>query len=466
MITESPYDKKLSDIRQKMAQADKSPKSKIPVRSGDYMPTADGKYASINKETWKSASEAAKVIGSDKVFRSHCNFECQWSGSDYVDGWSASLDVFLYAFDKADAKERLDVFCNEHNTSGYSAMDLSHTLNYSTYTFSDPVESSKEEAEAVIAQQGNKKIADSRSTVLETIGDHILYLPTKKIFDEMKKSVDWAMNALKNMKNADEKAKREAWLKTPDGQAWKQLYDQEQVLLKKLDSWNQKKAAKDQSKAALEKQREQNVADIVDCFGGKSTKWPQYNGHFIPVIVSGGKKFQGKGYLTAIEYKEASFSGYGSSEWDEAMLFCPLESKKFASANLKYCKIDDSVDASKLDQMKEAFYEEKVESTKDWCRRKDPSKDEGEISKWAANIIKKYIPEIDIKKYFGINDINAEKAKSTAEWACSLPDVKIVSKAEYIIKRALQKKGIDPMKYKDVISPILINRFGKTETFK
>lgn len=462
-VNESPYDKKLRDIENQMRSKDTAPASKIPQVGDRSYRDADGRLRDYKEMTWQSAKDVAKSIGAAKVFKTTCHYDTQWSGSDYVDGFSRNFDMYFYASSAESAKEMLKVFKEEHDHHGYSAMDLSHTPNYSVYEFSEPVEVTKESAEAAIAQNAPEKkdIYDDFALLTSTIH----YLPTRAIVDEMKASVDWATKVLKKMKDEDAKKKREEWLKTPAGQEWKALYDQEQELLKKVDAWNQKKAKSDEAKRAAAEQREADSQEVIACFEGKSTANPQYNMPFVPVTVNGGKKFRGKGFVVDIVEKEGSF-GYGDeSYWNEAKLYCPTESSKFSNANIKYCKLDTEISPEECKRMQETYFEEKVNSTLDWCRSKDPSKSEAQIKSWAASICKKYIPGIDITKYFGIADIDADKARSTAEWACSLSDVRDVDSAERIITRALQKKGIDAMKYKDTIKPVILKKFGKAKKF-
>jgi len=61
--------------------------------------------------------------------------------------------------------------------------------------------------------------------------------------------------------------------------------------------------------------------------------------------VIGGKKFRGKGFVYAIESVESNY-GYNSYDnyTDLTKIFIPSNAtNEFATANLKYCKIDTSV---------------------------------------------------------------------------------------------------------------------------
>ena len=458
-IDESPYDTKLRDLRYQMNTKDTAPKSKIPQVGDRQYKDANGRLRDVKNMTWQSAEEVAKKVGAAKVFKTHCDYNCQWSGSDYVDGFSKHFDMYFYASSEDSAREMLEVFKKEHDYTGFSAMDLSHTPNYSTYTFSNPIEVPRAEAEAAVSKCKVDPYDD-----FSLLASKIHFLPTKQIVADMKASVNWASQVLKKMKDEDARKKREEWLKTPAGQEWKALYDQEQELLKKVDAWNAKRAKSDEAKRKAREQQKADSAEVEACFEGKSSMHPQYNMPFVPVIVNGGKKFKGKGFVVDIIEKEGSFS-YGDAQWSEAKLYCPTEIELFASANLKYCKLDDSITPEECKRMQNAYFTEKVNSTLEWCRQKDPSKSEEQLKSWAASICKKYIPGIDIQKYFGIADINADKARSTAEWACGLADVSNVDDTERIITRALNKKGIDAMKYADIIRPILLKKFQRAKKF-
>ena len=173
VLNESPYDKELRDLRSQMKKADTAPRSKI----------GNGPWVDVEKETWKSAQEVAKSVGAAKIFKSKVHYETQWSGSDYVDGYTKDYTICFYASSLESAKDMLATFKKERDYHGRSALDLSNYPNYSEYTFSEPVEVTRAEADAVVAENKGKA---------EGMTDHILYLPTRAIMDEMKASVNWA----------------------------------------------------------------------------------------------------------------------------------------------------------------------------------------------------------------------------------------------------------------------------------
>lgn len=80
-----------------------------------------------------------------------------------------------------------------------------------------------------------------------------------------------------------------------------------------------------------------------------------------------------------------------------AKVFIPgSTSEHFVSVNLRYCRIDASITPEKCKKVFDMWCQEKVNSTLEWCRSKQPSKPESDIQLWAANIVKKHAPKIDI----------------------------------------------------------------------
>ena len=433
--------------QQRKAELDAKAISKIQI------PTKD----QIKDNIWKSASDVARNIGTDKVFKSKFEHDVKWCGSDYSDGYTISGNIFFYARDIEDAKEKLQLFKDIHNKFGiHYAMSLSDT-GHNYYEFSEPVETTISEALAAI----NKYIASNgtNTTSISDFQDHILALPTKKMYDEMKKSIDWAVNILSKMRDQDMAQKKEAWLNTPEGRQWKAQFDEEKRLLDKLEDKEHQKAIERQNKQNIQ---DANVKMIEDIERGLSEKYPD---RIAPVEVVGGRKFKGKGFVIAIQPRDNGDLYYGGDcdEWDEAIIYDPI-SEKIQHSNLKFCRLDDSVTNEQCKEAFQQYCDKTVKKTLDWCKQKDPNKSQYELQRWAKNIIKKYHPQIDVDKYikFDAKDMqNAEANKvfSTVDWAIGLH--KGQSETERIIMKALSKKGIDYKNFKSIIMMKLNLAYGR-----
>ena len=152
-------------------------------------------------------------------------------GSDYWDDYDDVTDIHFYAYDKADAEDRLSQF----NKEGRRRIVGQET---------------KEEAE--------KRIADYVAAYphCKECERKILHLPTSKMVEEMNKSVDWAVNILKKMRDKDEADRRIAWLQTPEGQAWTAKYEADKAL---VDALQQKENARIAKQHMKEQSEEENA---------------------------------------------------------------------------------------------------------------------------------------------------------------------------------------------------------------
>ena len=410
------------------------------MKSGIRIPTT----AEQQHGAYKSAQEIAEKIGADGVWHAVITVHVTIHGSDYWDDYDDVTDIHFYAYDKADAEDRLSQFNKEgqHRIVG---------------------QETKEEAERCIADY---VAAHPHCKECER---KILYLPTSKMVEEMNKSVDWAVNILKKMRDKDEADRRIAWLQSPEGQAWTAKYEADKALVDKLQ---QKEDARIARRRAKEQAEEDNSQDIEDILAGRSTKFPQYNAVKVaPVEVNGGRKFRGKGFVMSTELKSGSFSyGRDESEWTDAKIYVPSTGKTEV-ANVKYCKVDPSVSAQECVDAFEKYSRAEIVSVMNWCQSKRPNASHAELASWAMNVIKKHHPEIpdaQIKNVLGITtqsqqDAAAAKVKSTVNWAIGLGEPQL--KTERIIAGALRNKGIDWHSYKDIIVPAIQNEFGNPKIF-
>jgi len=402
---------------------------------------------------YNSAKELAEKIGADKTWRGEIDWSIDIHWSDGWDRDQGCIIVHFYAYDKADAKDRLATLSKLFGDN--------FTAELSSLKLETP-----EQAAAEIEDRISKGYVDSRFKDLQ---EKIIYLPTSKMVEEMNKSVDWAVNLLKKLKDQDEAEKRIKWLETPEGQAWTAKYEADKALVDKLQ---QKEDARIARKKAKEQAEEDNAQDIEDILAGTSTKFPQYNAaNVAPVEVTGGRKFRGKGFVVSTEWKSGSFSYYGDeSEWTDAKIYIPSTGKT-AVANIKYCKVDPSVSAQDCVDAFEKWSRAEIESVMNWCQSKKPNASQAELASWAMSIIKKHhpeIPESQIKTVLGITaqsqqDAMAAKVKSTVNWAIGLGERQL--KTERIIAGALRNKGIDWHDFKDIIIPAIQNEFGDPKIF-
>ena len=165
-IMQAQHDLRKAEQAQKLATT-----SKIKVPS-----------VNVSEEAYKSAAEVAQAVGTDKVFKAKLSYYCSWTWLDgYSDYDSGSATVFLYAQDKEDAKSKIGLLLKVKGPRYSLDGDIS--------------EVSKQDAEAEIAGR------TSVYSEFKELASHILTLPTPAMYDEMEKSINWAVNMLKKLKD-------------------------------------------------------------------------------------------------------------------------------------------------------------------------------------------------------------------------------------------------------------------------
>ena len=445
---------KLNKARQELRNDEWQEKNAI---ASKITPINDPMYIANN--AYKSAKDVAKVVGTDKVYTAIIDWRIIYNWSDGTETDSGSFQVFLFAQDEADAKSRLKLM-----------------FKSSEYLVTDVHEVTQEAALAQIKKNLEDPHYPHGGTSVD-VCNHILVLPTQKMYDEMKKSIDWANNMLKRLKDQDEASRRAAWLQTPEGKAWLAKYEADKKLVDELQKKYDDQVAKAKAK---EEQEEKNADEVLAILKKKPEKYPQYKDGIAPVIVEGGRKFKGKGFAISWEDCDGmdtyvpTYNSNGSiahnydfyhrgDEWTNAIIYDPA-TKKIQKANIKYCKVDTSVPNEQCVNAFRKYCEQKVASTIEWCKSKDPSKSQYELQRWAKNIIKKYHPWIDVDKYIkfdqkDVENAEAKRVASTVDWAISLH--KGQAETERIIMRALAKKGINYKNFKEVITMKLHLAFGK-----
>ena len=73
------------------------------MKSGIRIPTADEQH----RGAYKSAQEIAEKIGADSIWHAVITVHVTIRGSDYWDDYDDVTDIHFYAYDKADAEDRL-----------------------------------------------------------------------------------------------------------------------------------------------------------------------------------------------------------------------------------------------------------------------------------------------------------------------------------------------------------------------
>lgn len=164
---------------------------------------------------------------------------------------------------------------------------------------------------------------------------------------------------------------------------------------------------------------------------------------FDAVVVNGGRKFRGEGYLVPGEY--TSRFGYAGSG------VCPLsftdhlkvwdpKTKTLNWVNAKF--VEDREVTPEVEAADFAEYADSIiNSTWDWCRAKSTG-DVDEVNRFAYNVLRKNHPEMVARfceKYHFKVDV-AGTVASTITWAFGLGYR--ADKATRIAFRALSKKGL------------------------
>lgn len=144
---------------------------------------------------------------------------------------------------------------------------------------------------------------------------------------------------------------------------------------------------------------------------------------FNPIVVAGGRKFHGRGYLV---YCSDSVAQYGwKTCWTTTARIWVPETKSFVYANADFCDDDETVTPEQRLHDLEAYVMHTIESTREWCKRTKPQADALEIARFARNVLRKQHPEMQaaidavIPPPPDTRDLDAE-VQSTVEWAKSL----------------------------------------------
>ena len=396
----------------------------------------------VNVQAYQSAKEVMQHVGTDKIFKCKLNY---YHSQKLLDGWydydSEATVICLYAKDKNDAISRLNLITQQNFDYSFEASKIE--------------EIDEQEAQQVISSQ-------IKQSIFNDLQGRILTLPTPAMYEEMKKSINWSINMLKKLRDQDEARKRAAWLETQEGKDWLAKYESDKAVLDKLEQ--QKKASQDKA-AAKRQQQKDNEKDVIDILQKKSSKYPQYTEGIAPVTVEGGRKFKGNGFVISIEEGGRYDDTYWSRNESQtnAVIYDPAYGK-LQKANIKFCKVDDTVTNEQCKEAFKDYCQKQVRNTIIWCKRKDPRKSDFETKRWARNIIKKYHPQIDVDKYIQLDQqevANAlhDRVDSTVNWALSLGYGQ--TKTERIIEKALSKKGIDYKKFESLISLKLSIKYGK-----
>lgn len=176
---------------------------------------------------------------------------------------------------------------------------------------------------------------------------------------------------------------------------------------------------------------------------------------FKPVIVKGGRKFQGfaydLGFGTQISHSTWAYTSYSLKMWDPA-------TKQFVYANPDFVFECQDADPVKVEADKQAYISNTIDGTIAWCRQQKPNAPESEVLQFARNVLRKHHPEM--------MDIIDEKApdqrevvtevENTVRWARGLktracyiygrfcPGGKPLSEKRQIeiAKKTLERRGI------------------------
>lgn len=166
---------------------------------------------------------------------------------------------------------------------------------------------------------------------------------------------------------------------------------------------------------------------------------------FVPVMVKGGRKFQGAAYDIGADIRSNSFHLYGWSGrggWvhtETIKLWSPTEGFVYCNPNYIEVRLADE-EQVKADFAK--YAEMYLNSTMAWCRSQKPNGTEQDIVRFAFNVIRKNHPELvpAFESKFSFKEDIGETIMSTIQWAMGLGYRS--DKAVRIAYRALVKKGI------------------------
>lgn len=193
------------------------------------------------------------------------------------------------------------------------------------------------------------------------------------------------------------------------------------------------------------------------------TAKPSANATFIPVKVTGGRKYRGTGFMVSVSSSTNDYgwrhTGYGWArnivETETARIWVPALGK-FQYANSNY--VDDDISVSESDRAAalQTYCDKIVQDTLTWCQSKKPGASEAEVLSFARNVLRKHHPEIDIDGTIPDSRDASTEILNTIKWALTLrtrpcfmygrhcPGGKMLSGERYvsIARKALVKRGI------------------------
>lgn len=176
---------------------------------------------------------------------------------------------------------------------------------------------------------------------------------------------------------------------------------------------------------------------------------------FKAVKVERGRKFKGTGFIVSCISSSGCagwrHTGYGWEhscyETETAKIWVP-SLKKFQYANMKYVEDDPSVSAKECELKFKEYADYTIHSTIEWCRGKQPSANELEVSRFARNVLLKHHPEIRAEIDIVLPDTRDLKTEisSTIQWAKKLTDKRgnpvTSDMCMQICRKALTKRGL------------------------
>jgi hypothetical protein len=203
-----------------------------------------------------------------------------------------------------------------------------------------------------------------------------------------------------------------------------------------------------------------------------TTHTPTTPSTFVPVKVTGGRKFRGRGFVVNVrtytgDYGWKQVAGFGGlCHWERnvvetevARIWDPV-AKRFGYANNAYVVADDTVTDAEAATQFAAYCEHIVHDTIEWCRTKvAPGSSETEVYRFARNVIRKNHPEINVDDYIRDQRDLATEIDGTIRWALTLKTQAVFLYGrwrggnkplppERVVKvayRALEKKGVADM---------------------
>lgn len=172
---------------------------------------------------------------------------------------------------------------------------------------------------------------------------------------------------------------------------------------------------------------------------------------FRAVKVEKGRKFRGKGFITAVVNSSGACgwrhtgSGWAPRTYDvdNAKIWVP-ELGKFQWANFKYVEDDDSVPPEECARQFEIFQKMTIESTIAWCKSKQPDASEEQNLMFARRVLLKNHPEMKAAIDIACPDIRSlkDEVEKTFKWVNGLEKKHTRPKKIEMARKALRRKGM------------------------